>query len=80
MAAGHVLVVDDEPDIRTLVKEILEDEGFRVSVAENAAAAREARRQQRPDVVLLDIWMPDTDGISLLREWAERGACRARSS
>ena len=73
MAAGHVLVVDDEPDIRTLVKEILEDEGFRVSVAENAAAAREARRQQRPDVVLLDIWMPDTDGISLLREWAERG-------
>ena len=73
MASGHVLVVDDEPDIRNLVKEILEDEGFRVSVAENAAAAREARRQQRPDVVLLDIWMPDTDGITLLREWAERG-------
>jgi DNA-binding NtrC family response regulator len=73
MASGHILVVDDEPDIRRLVKEILEDEGFQVSVAENAAAAREARRLQRPDVVLLDIWMPDLDGISLLREWSERG-------
>jgi len=73
MASGHILVVDDEPDIRSLVKEILEDEGFQVSVAENAAGAREARRQQRPDVVLLDIWMPDLDGISLLREWAEPG-------
>src|SRR5689334_101925 len=73
MASGHVLVVDDEPDIRNLVREILEEEGFRVSVAENAGAAREARRAQRPDVVLLDIWMPDLDGISLLREWAERG-------
>jgi two-component system nitrogen regulation response regulator NtrX len=73
MASAQILVVDDEPDIRSTVKEILEDEGYRVSVAENAAAAREARRQQRPDVVLLDIWMPDLDGISLLREWAERG-------
>lgn len=73
MASGHVLVVDDEPDIRSLVKEILEDEGFQVSVADSAAGAREARRQQRPDAVLLDIWMPDVDGISLLREWSERG-------
>jgi DNA-binding NtrC family response regulator len=73
MASGHILVVDDEPDIRSLVKEILEDEGYQVSIAENAQAAREARRAQRPDVVLLDIWMPDTDGISLLREWSERG-------
>jgi len=73
MASGHVLVVDDEPDIRTLVKEILEDEGFQVSVADGAARAREARRQQRPVVVQLDIWMPELDGVSLLREWSERG-------
>jgi len=73
MSSGLVLVVDDEPDIRTTVKEILEDEGYQVAVAENAAAAREARRQLRPDVVLLDIWMPDLDGISLLREWAANG-------
>jgi DNA-binding NtrC family response regulator len=73
MSSGLVLVVDDEPDIRSTVKEILEDEGYQVVVAENAAAAREARRQLRPDVVLLDIWMPDLDGISLLREWAANG-------
>ena len=73
MSLAHVLVVDDEPDIRVTVKDILEDEGYTVAVAESAAAAREARRQQRPDVVLLDIWMPDLDGISLLREWNERG-------
>jgi two-component system nitrogen regulation response regulator NtrX len=73
MASAQVLVVDDEPDIRGTVKEILEDEGYSVIVAGNAAAAREARRQQRPDVILLDIWMPDLDGISLLREWSERG-------
>ena len=73
MSSGLVLVVDDEPDIRMTVKEILEDEGYQVAVAENAAAAREARRQLRPDVVLLDIWMPDLDGISLLREWAANG-------
>jgi len=74
MATGaRVLVVDDEPDIRQTVKDILEDEGYVVDVAESAAAAREARRRQRPDVVLLDIWMPDLDGISLLREWNERG-------
>lgn len=72
-ANARVLVVDDEPDIRSTIKEVLEDEGYRVDVAESAAAAREARRRQRPDVVLLDIWMPDLDGISLLREWNERG-------
>ncbi|NCT66436.1 MAG: sigma-54-dependent Fis family transcriptional regulator [Rhodanobacteraceae bacterium] len=70
---ARVLVVDDEPDIRATIKDILEDEGYVVDVAESAAAAREARRLQRPDVVLLDIWMPDLDGISLLREWSERG-------
>ena len=74
MATGaRVLVVDDEPDIRQTIKDILDDEGYVVDVAESAAAAREARRRQRPDVVLLDIWMPDLDGISLLREWNERG-------
>ena len=71
MNASHILVVDDEPDIRTLLKEILEDEGFEVRVAENAEQARAARRERRPDLVLLDIWMPDTDGITLLKEWAQ---------
>ncbi|MSR14762.1 MAG: sigma-54-dependent Fis family transcriptional regulator [Gammaproteobacteria bacterium] len=71
MSGQQILVVDDEPDIRILLKEILEDEGFAVTVAENAAQAREARRLRRPDLVLLDIWMPDTDGITLLKEWSE---------
>jgi len=71
MTTSHILVVDDEPDIRSLVREILEDEGFEVSVAENAEQARQARRTRRPDLVLLDIWMPDTDGIALLEEWAQ---------
>lgn len=73
MSSPNILVVDDEPDIRSLLKEILEDEGFEISVAENAARAREARRQRRPDLILLDIWMPDTDGITLLKEWSEDG-------
>jgi two-component system nitrogen regulation response regulator NtrX len=71
MSAPYVLVVDDEPDIRTLVKEILVDEGYDVEVAADAQEAREARRARRPDVTLLDIWMPDTDGISLLKEWSQ---------
>jgi DNA-binding NtrC family response regulator len=71
MSSTHILVVDDEPDIRTLVQEILEDEGFAVAVAENGEAARHALRDRRPDLMLLDIWMPDLDGISLLKEWAE---------
>jgi len=73
LTGARVLVVDDEPDIRATIRDILEDEGCVVETAESAAAAREARRRQRPDVVLLDIWMPDLDGISLLREWSERG-------
>ena len=73
MSAPYILVVDDEPDIRELVRDILEDEGYQVGVAENAAATRESRRARRPDVTLLDIWMPDTDGITLLKEWAEGG-------
>ncbi|HFD81460.1 MAG TPA: sigma-54-dependent Fis family transcriptional regulator [Gammaproteobacteria bacterium] len=73
MSSGHILVVDDEPDIRNLVKEILEDEGFEVTVAESGEAARHARRVRRPDLILLDIWMDDVDGITLLREWSEGG-------
>jgi len=71
MTTAHILIVDDEPDIRQLLKEILEDEGYEVSVAENGEGARQARRTRRPDLILLDIWMPDTDGITLLKEWSE---------
>jgi len=77
MSTPHILVVDDEPDIRNLVQEILVDEGYDVSVAEDAAAAREARRAHRPDLTLLDIWMPDVDGITLLKEWQDQGALTA---
>ncbi len=73
MASATILVVDDEPDIRELVQDILSDEGYAVITAENAASAREARRTRRPDAILLDVWMPDADGISLLKEWNERG-------
>ncbi|NCA68857.1 MAG: sigma-54-dependent Fis family transcriptional regulator [Sphingobacteriia bacterium] len=71
MSTMHVLVVDDEPDIRDLVQEILEDEGYAVVTAANGEAARHALRDGRPDLILLDIWMPDLDGITLLREWSE---------
>lgn len=71
MSASHILVVDDEPDIRQSVREILEDENYSVGTAENAAEARRALRDRRPDLILLDIWMPDTDGISLLKEWSD---------
>ena len=73
MSTSHVLVVDDEGDIRALIDEILSDEGYAVTVAADAAEARAARDQEKFDLVLLDIWMPDTDGISLLREWSEPG-------
>jgi two-component system, NtrC family, nitrogen regulation response regulator NtrX len=73
MTAAHILVVDDEPDIRELVREILADEGYAVEAAESAEGARVALRRRRPDLVLLDIWMPDTDGVSLLREWSGQG-------
>jgi DNA-binding NtrC family response regulator len=73
MTGQHILVVDDEPDIRTLVRDILEDEGYRVTIAESGDAARQARRVRRPDLILLDIWMEDVDGITLLREWSESG-------
>jgi DNA-binding NtrC family response regulator len=68
-----ILVVDDELGIRDLLSEILNDEGHTVELAENAAQARSLRSQLRPDLVLLDIWMPDTDGVTLLKEWASTG-------
>ena len=70
MSSPHILVVDDEADIRGLLKEILSEEGYEVDVAANAAQARASRARQVPDLVLLDIWMPDVDGITLLREWS----------
>ena len=69
----YILVVDDEPDIRNLLQEILEDEGYEVSIAENGETARKSHRERRPDLVLLDIWMPDVDGITLLKEWSDEG-------
>jgi len=70
---AQILVVDDEIGIRELLSEILEDEGHHIWLAENATAARRLRAEKRPDLVLLDIWMPDTDGISLLKEWGASG-------
>ena len=72
MTTKEILVVDDEVGIRELLSEILFDEGYRVHLAENAAQAREYRLSHIPDLVLLDIWMPDTDGLGLLKEWAEQ--------
>ncbi|MDH4029380.1 MAG: sigma-54 dependent transcriptional regulator [Chromatiales bacterium] len=69
MSAARILVVDDEADIRGLLREILSEEGYDVDAAADAAQARASRARHEPDLVLLDIWMPDTDGISLLREW-----------
>ncbi len=73
MNTNQILVVDDEAGIRELLREILEDEGYLVKLAENATVAREIRAQGRPELVLLDIWMPDSDGITLLKEWASSG-------
>lgn len=70
---AKILVVDDEIGIRELLSEILTDEGHDVQLAENATSARRARESGRPDLVLLDIWMPDTDGVSLLKEWSASG-------
>ena len=66
---SRILVVDDEPDIRRLVSEILEDEGYVVTMAENATEARQLKKSVQPNLILLDIWMPDMDGITLLKEW-----------
>ncbi|HSN17514.1 MAG TPA: sigma-54 dependent transcriptional regulator [Gammaproteobacteria bacterium] len=74
MKPSQILVVDDEADIRGMVQEILTEEGYDVRTAGNAAEARAARSHGEPDLMLLDIWMPDMDGISLLREWTRDGA------
>jgi DNA-binding NtrC family response regulator len=73
MSTSNVLVVDDEADIRALIQEILSDEGYGVTAAANAEEARSARVDEKFDLILLDIWMPDTDGITLLREWSDDG-------
>lgn len=72
MESKQILVVDDEIGIRELLSEILFDEGYQVYLAENAEQARAYRNENEPDLVLLDIWMPDTDGITLLKEWVEQ--------
>ncbi len=74
MSTSKILVVDDEEDIRTLIDEILSDEGYEVTTAGNAAEARRKFDTDSPDLVLLDIWMPDTDGITLLKEWSADSA------
>jgi DNA-binding NtrC family response regulator len=73
---AKILVVDDEMGIRELLSEILDDEGHEILLAENAAAARVQYAKSEPDLVLLDIWMPDTDGMSLLREWTSAAPLR----
>ncbi|SFN30818.1 DNA-binding transcriptional response regulator, NtrC family, contains REC, AAA-type ATPase, and a Fis-type DNA-binding domains [Formivibrio citricus] len=73
MAKHEILIVDDEVGIRELLSEILQDEGYAVATAENATAARNYRNQTEPRLVLLDIWMPDTDGVTLLKEWSRNG-------
>jgi DNA-binding NtrC family response regulator len=70
---ANILVVDDEMGIRELLSEILSDEGHAIQTAENAAEARAIRINNPPDLVLLDIWMPDTDGVTLLKEWQRDG-------
>lgn len=73
MSNPHVLVVDDEADICALIQDILGDEGYGVTIAADAGEARAAKEKRKFDLVLLDVWMPDTDGITLLREWSENG-------
>ncbi|HEX5338145.1 MAG TPA: response regulator [Gallionella sp.] len=72
MGSKQILVVDDEVGIRELLSEILFDEGYQVHLAENAEQARAFRNEREPDLVLLDIWMPETDGVALLKEWVEQ--------
>src|SRR5690606_15775712 len=74
MKSARILVVDDEANIRTLLDEILSEEGYEVTTAADAEEARQAKKRGEFDLILLDIWMPDTDGISLLKEWSESDA------
>ena len=73
MKSSDILIVDDEIGIRNLLSEILQDEGYTVATAENVETARRLRQETRPAMVLLDIWLPDSDGITLLKEWAREG-------
>lgn len=73
MSAGNILVVDDEPEIRRLVKEVLEDESYQVITADGADTAQDELEKLHADLVLLDIWMPNTDGMALLQKWADSG-------
>ena len=68
----HILVVDDEPDIRSILQDILQDEGYSVGLAENGDEARQRFEEQKPDLVLLDIWMPKEDGMSVLKSWVDK--------
>ena len=77
MSGQTILIVDDEPDIRQVVQDVLEDEGYGVLTAEGGDSARRLRKEHKFDLVLLDIWMPGTDGISLLKEWSKDDALRA---
>jgi len=73
MNNSSILVVDDETDIRLLIQEILSEEGYQVHTAADAEAASVSYKSENPDLVLLDIWMPDTDGITLLKQWSREG-------
>ena len=72
MNKEHILVVDDEPDIRNLISDILKDEGYSVSTAANGDEANQQLKIKNPNLILLDIWMPDIDGISLMKSWNEK--------
>ena len=76
MTTSSILVVDDESGIRSTINEILSDEGYAVKTAADAREASEAYKSGRPDLVLLDIWMPDTDGITLLKQWSGQGGLK----
>ena len=80
MSTAHVLVVDDEADIRALIQEILTDEGYEVTTAANAAEARSAKDESKPELVLLDIWMPDTDESRCCANGPRPASWIARSS
>ncbi len=77
MPNAHILIVDDEPDIRASVRDILEDEGYSVATAEGATAAQAALQARRADLILLDVWMPEMDGLGLLRHWHAHGGLPA---
>ena len=70
--AKHILIVDDEPEIRKIIQEILNDEGYSTSAASSAEEARKEAKNKKPDLVFLDIWMPEEDGISLLKDWTSQ--------